>query len=184
VVLDQLPQPGQSLGVKTIVCGDPPPVLAELIAERQLRGLDRHDEIWDGDYHVAPYASLDHGHLQTELGRVLGPRVRRLGLRWLAGFNLGDRDNFRVPDGGATRQRSGAYAETALIVAEILSPSDETFLKFDFYFDHGVEELVVVDGARRRVRIWVRGETGLEESTASVLLDVTMAEVETEIDWP
>ena len=40
--------------MKTVVLGDPPPALASLIAERQRLGLDRRDEIWEGDYHVVP----------------------------------------------------------------------------------------------------------------------------------
>ena len=38
--------------MKTLVLGDPPPVIASLILERRL-GIDTHDEIWDGDYHMS-----------------------------------------------------------------------------------------------------------------------------------
>ena len=44
--------------MKTVVLGDPPPVLASLIAERKRLGLDTHDEVWQGEYHMAPAASF------------------------------------------------------------------------------------------------------------------------------
>ncbi|MDQ3680552.1 MAG: Uma2 family endonuclease [Actinomycetota bacterium] len=37
---------------------------------------------------------------------------------------------------------------------EIISPDDETYEKFGFYADHGVEEIIVADPAARSVTIW------------------------------
>jgi hypothetical protein len=42
--------------VRTIVLGPPPPELNALIARRQSLGLDTHDEVWKGEYHMAPAA--------------------------------------------------------------------------------------------------------------------------------
>lgn len=45
---------------------------AFLQARRRL-DQDRHDEVWEGVYHVAPDPHPDHGIVQAELLFVLGP---------------------------------------------------------------------------------------------------------------
>ena len=42
-------------------------------------------------------------------------------------FNLGEANNYRVPDGGLHRERAGrVYYTSAALVVEIVSPGDET----------------------------------------------------------
>ena len=59
--------------MKTVVLGDPPPLLASLIADRKRLGLDRHDEVWQGEYHIAPAASYAHGRAEAILASLLRP---------------------------------------------------------------------------------------------------------------
>lgn len=154
------------------------------IAERQRLGHDGHDEIWDGVYHVAPNAASSHGRIAGDVALALGRRAKSAGLVWSTGFNLGQARNYRVPDGAAYRPvADGVYLETAALVVEVLSPRDETFRKFDFYFARGVEELIVVDPVALRCRIWVRGEAGFLETDGSKLLDVRMSDLDKEITW-
>jgi hypothetical protein len=37
-----------------------PPLEQQLIADRQARGIDHHDEVWDGVYVMAPIANNEH----------------------------------------------------------------------------------------------------------------------------
>ena len=89
------------------------------------------------------------------------PVLRQLaagqGWRATASFNLGTdagRGNDRVPDFGAhTAIPAGArFASSALVVGEVLSPDDESYLKFGFYFAHGVAEVFIVDRPNRQRR--------------------------------
>ena len=137
--------------VKTVVLGPLPAELEALIARRRKLGLDRYDEIWAGDYHMAPAAHFWHGRVDSELARVLAPHARRVGLLGTTTFNLGSPDNFRVPDGGLHRSiANSAWLPTAAIVIEVVSPDDETWEKLEFYASHGVEELIIADPQTRR----------------------------------
>ena len=68
-------------------------------------------------------------------------------------FNLGDSEhNFRVPDGGL--HRSGVaetWLATAALVIEIVSPNDESWDKLPFYAAHNVDEVLIVDPAKRSI---------------------------------
>lgn len=83
---------------------------------------------------------------------LLRPLARKRGL-WPSGpVNIGVPDNFRLPDLVVLRQRTDAvFVSTAAIVVEVGSPGDESYRKFDFYFAQGVEEVLIVDPARRSV---------------------------------
>ena len=62
-----------------------------------------------------------------------------------AAFNLGQPDDFRVPDGGIHRALpTTVYVPTAAAVIEIESPDDETWDKFGFYAERAVDEVLVV----------------------------------------
>ncbi len=131
----------------------------------------------------APHAS--HGMVADELAAVLRVPARHAGLRGTGPFNLGGSDNYRVPDGGCHRATpASVWVPTAVLVFEVLSSSDETLAKFDFYFEHGVEEVVVADPADRSVRWFIRGGEGFEAAERSPLLGLTASEVAAAIDWP
>jgi hypothetical protein len=109
--------------MKTVVLGEPPPQLAEFLAPRRALGQDGHDEVWDGEYHVAPAAHPWHGYIDRHFGEVLAPAAKQAGLVGTTTFNLGEPDDYRVPDAGYHRgMPSTAYVATAAIVVEIVSP--------------------------------------------------------------
>jgi Uma2 family endonuclease len=171
--------------MRTVVLGERPAELEALIDKRRRLGLDRHDEVWDGVYVMAPHAHSDHGIVADELKGLLFPRAKAAGLLPGDAFNLGEPQDFRVPDGGYHRARPGTlYVPTAAIVVEVLSPDDETFTKLGFYAAHGVDEVLVADPPARTVRCWHLRDGSYVEKPASGLLDVTMAALEDEIDWP
>jgi hypothetical protein len=171
--------------MRTVVLGPRPPELDALIARRRALGLDTHDEVWKGEYHMAPTAHSSHGWLDQQLAELLGPLARAAGLGGTGPFNLGAPDDFRVPDRGLHRTRPNAvWIPTAAVVVEIESPDDETWDKLDFYAGHGVDELLVVSAQTRSV-IWLTLEEGHYERVAeSRLLGPDSATLGERIEWP
>ena len=171
--------------MRTVVVGVRPPELVELIERRRALGLDTFDEMWNGEYHMAPGPSARHGRVDHDLVVALASRARRAGLVGTGPFNLGEADDYRVPDAGLHCGRpSAVYLATAAIVVEVVSPGDETFDKFDFYARHEVAEVIVADPQRRVVRIWRLSDGRYAETGRSDLLDVRAEDLGTEIDWP
>jgi Uma2 family endonuclease len=173
--------------VKTVILGDRPPEIDAFLARRRALDQDRSDEVWEGDYHVVPAPHPWHSHIDSQLGRLLGPPADAAGLVGLSEFNLGTSvDDFRVPDSGYVRGEvpDQVFVPTAAIVVEILSPGDETWEKFPFFARHGVEELCIVDPPDRRVRWFALAGDAYEETAASAVLGVTAEELEASIDWP
>jgi hypothetical protein len=132
-----------------------------------------------------PGPSAEHGRVDDELSALLRPRARAAGLVRTGPFNLGAREDYRVPDGGLHRgSPRGVYLPTAAVIIEVVLPDDETYLKIDFYASHGVEELVVADPQLRTVRIWQLIDGALVETGQSDLLDVSAAELTCAVIWP
>jgi Uma2 family endonuclease len=171
------------VGMKTVVLGEMPPVLASLVAQRKQQGLDRHDEIWNGDYHMSPAASFEHGRIAFQLANLLEARSHDgfvVGLE----FNLGNPEDFRIPDLGLHRGApEGVWHATAAMVVEVRSPHDETFEKFGFYFDHGVEEVLVVDLPTKQVSLYARSTDHFVPVDQSALLPLAGAEISELLRW-
>ncbi len=165
--------------------GQEPEVVA-LLARRTELGQDGHDEVWEGVLHVVPHASRAHAHLQYELAVHLGPRVEAAGYVMSMEFNLGDPEDFRVPDLGIFESRgSDLFTPSAVAVIEVLSPRDKTFEKFDFYFRHHVHEILVVDPLSRSITCWHRdidsyGERDVLDAGGGIMC----SELADQIWWP
>jgi Uma2 family endonuclease len=172
-------------GVKTVIAGAVPPEIEQLIKHRHQLGQDLYDEIWEGDYHMAPAPGNDHGYLQHALTLLLGRRAEAAGLSGSGPFNLGEPDDYRVPDLGYHRTRpAGVWSPTCAVVVEIVSPDDDTFVKFGFYAARGVDEVLVVDGAERTVHWFSLHGDEYAPVVGSSLLATTSADLAGEIDWP
>lgn len=166
--------------------GPRPAELQSLIERRLALGIDLFDEVWEGSYHVAPAPSAAHAYLDDVLAVLLHPYAQAAGLIGTGPFNLGRPEDYRVPDRGYHRGRpKGTWVPTAAIVVEIVSPDDETYEKFGYYADRGVEELIVVDPSVQTLALWRRtADCSYEEQPASVLLRVTAADLIAAISWP
>ena len=166
--------------------GPRPAELEALIERRRKLGLDLYDENWEGCYHVVPAPHPAHGFVGHELAVLLASAAETQGLVGLGPFNVGEPDDYRVPDGGYHRGLPDTvFVPTAAIVVEVVSPDDETFAKFDFYAAHGVEELLIADPTLRSVQFFVLAEGGrYVEVESSALLDTRSAEVTSAIAWP
>jgi len=169
-----------------LVVGEHPDVTA-IIERRRALGLDGHDEVWEGVYHMVPHAHSRHGMVETQLTVVLHPLARAAGLCVIGAFNLGGAEDYRVPDLAVREPGSDAvYLPTAKIVIEVLSPDDETFAKFDFYGAHGVTEIMVADPEARSLRLWRwSAPSGVyQECDHSAVLDTDLKDIEVAVEWP
>ena len=173
-------------GMRTLV-SDPPPAEFEALLERRRRlRLDCRDEVWKGVLHMHPAPRGRHGDVLQQLAELLGPPARQAGLFPLvADFNLGDPDDYRIPDGGLHHERRDlTYYPSAVLAVEILSPDDETPEKIPFYAEHQVDELLIVDPTKRTVD-WLALEQGEYRAVErSRLTDLGPAQLAEQIDWP
>jgi Uma2 family endonuclease len=132
-----------------------------LLEDRRAKGLDKSDEMWEGELHMVPPPSDRHQALGTELFLLLAPLAKERGLlaRYDPSglFRPGADDDWRVPDQmyarPEARSERGIEGNASLVV-EILSPHDETYRKLDWYADVGVGEVLVIDPATRRVELF------------------------------
>lgn len=171
--------------MKTVVLGDTPPEVAALIERRKALGLDLHDEVWEGEYHMAPAPHPWHGTVDSRVGATLSRFAMARGLIDTSPFNLGEPDDYRVPDRGVHRARpTETYVATAALVVEVLSPHDESWEKLGFYAAHGVDEVVVVDPQTRVVTWLAREGDGYAPTERSEVLGCTVAEFVGEIAFP
>ncbi|MBX3031355.1 MAG: Uma2 family endonuclease [Chloroflexi bacterium] len=163
----------------------PPPVTEELIARRKALGQDLYDEVWEGVYHVAAAPNAWHSEVQARLIRILGPLADRVGLQVHGPSNIGGSRDFRVPDLAFLRGTADpVWQHTAAIVVEVVSPGDESRLKFAHYFRMGVEEFLIVDPGARTVEWFARGRDVFTPTDASAILGISATELHTAIDWP
>ncbi len=171
--------------MRTLVLDPPPPQLQELIAQRQRTGVDRHDEVWEGVYHMIPVAGIVHSLVAAQLAELLGAPARANGLVVGTAFNLGSKDNYRVPDLGVHRDpQLAVWVPTAAIAVEILSPDDDTWKKLPFYARHEVDELLIVDPAEHSVTWLALREGEYRPSDRSAILDLGASALAERIDWP
>jgi Uma2 family endonuclease len=171
--------------VKTVVLGPRPGELQALIDRRQRLGIDLFDEVWEGSYHVAPAGHPSHGYVDNQLAVLLAPYATAAGLIGTGPFNLGDPDDYRVPDRGYHRSLpTTVWVPTVAVVIEVVSPDDETYEKFGFYANHDVDELIIADPATRSVRCWRPDTIGYTEVPASELLAITAEALTQLISWP
>jgi Uma2 family endonuclease len=170
----------------TLILDPPPAGLEELLEQRRRMGADRHDEVWEGVYHMVPGPNAPHSFAAQQLAVLLDAPARAAGLHVSLEFNIGlDKDNYRVPDLGVHRERRpGVWIPTAAIVVEILSPTDEAWQKLPFYAERGVDELLFVDPATRSVTWMALGEGEYRPVDRSQLIDLDASELAQRIDWP
>ena len=123
-----------------------------LLEERRRKGHDVRDEVWEGVLHMVPPPSGVHQRFAFRLGVALAPLAKAKGLvasHETAVFWPGaGEDDYRIPDLVFARPENVTHRGVdgrAELVAEILSPGDETYDKLDFYADLQVQEVLVVD---------------------------------------
>lgn len=169
-----------------LVVLDPLPVeITALLERRRSLGLDGCDEMWDGVLHMNPGPHGRHHRIQQQLAELLGPLAFAAGLVPAMGnFNIGEKDDYRIPDGGL--HRSGPdelFYPTVALAVEIVSPGDETWKKLPFYAAHGVDEVLIVDPMERVVH-WLGLRGGeYQPIERSALIDYGPGQLAEQISW-
>jgi Uma2 family endonuclease len=171
----------------TLVKDPPPAGFEELLERRRELGQDVLDEVWEGVYVMNPTPAEGHADIAQQLAVLLDGPARKAGL-WprMSIFNLGEPDDYRVPDGGLLRERlNRVRAPTAALVTEIVSPGDDTWKKVPFYAKHGVDELLIVDPQKRSVDwLGLDPNGGYRPLERSRLIQLGPAELAERLDWP
>ena len=165
----------------------PPPEFEALLARRRRLGLDVLDEVWNGVYVMRQVPAAWHADLAQQLAAILGPLARDAALLPLINIsNLGEPDDYRVPDGGLfVPGPDGLYMPTAAMVVEIVASGDGTWEKLDFYAAHGVDELLIVDPLKREVHwLTLLSDGGYQPAEQSALVALGAAALAERIDWP
>lgn len=171
--------------MRTIVVGPRPAELEALLERRHATGADLYEEVWHGEYHMAPGPSGAHGWVDREIAVIFRPFARRVGLLDSGPLNIGEPDDHRVPDAALRRKaQTAVWNPTAALVVEIVSPGDESWAKFGFYAEHVVDEGVIIDPGTQSVTWFGRAGPAYEEVDRSAGLDVDAADVIAEITWP
>ena len=134
-----------------------PTAIANLIQDRQDRGIDHHDEVWEGVYFMAPAPNIEHQDLVGEILFILKLAIEPdSGRKVIPGTNITDRPdewkkNYRVPDiivfNPVTRVvgENGNWLDGAEFLVEIVSQRDRTREKIPFYAKVNTQELLIVD---------------------------------------
>jgi len=150
-----------------------------LLAERARLGLDRWDEMWDGELHMVPPASGTHQRFGFNLAVVLKTLADERDL--LVSQETGlfrAADDYRVPDWAVYRpdHASERGAEGAELVIEIRSPGDESMIKIPWYLAQGCGEVLIIDRATLAVEL--HGPAGRIEPASSDVLGCTFTTIE------
>jgi Uma2 family endonuclease len=171
--------------MRTVVLHPPPLELEQLIDRRRRLGHDLFDEVWEGEYHMVPAPHSAHGRIDQQLAELLGPLVRQAGLSVSGPFNLGEPDDFRVPDRGIhDGEPRGVWVPTAVAVVEIVSPEDETWGKLPFYARHGVREVLIVAPTDRSIDWLQLAGEHYANVGRSGLIELGPDELAAQLDWP
>ena len=140
-------------------------LIGELIRDRQERGIDQHDEIWEGVYVVPPLANNVHQGLVTALTFVLYV-VINLENRGAVfpGANISDRKagwkrKFRAPDVVVVLKEGRAidcnthWMDGPDFLIEVQSPGEQIEEKIPFYEQLHVRELLIIQRDTRELRL-------------------------------
>ncbi len=140
-----------------------------LLDERRAKGLDKSDEMWEGELHMVPPPSAEHQAFAVDLFLILAPRAKELGLLpWYDPtglFRPGVDNDWRIPDQQYTRPEVASargIEGAASLVVEILSPHDETYRKLDWYASVGVSEVLVIHPGTKKVELFANRDARME----------------------
>ncbi len=129
----------------------------KLIEDRQARGADRFDEVWDGTYIMSPLADNEHQRLVARLATALDHVIEENSLGSVyPGCIVTDQSadwtkNYRVPDvavflnGTQAIDRQSHWFGGPDLAIEIVSEGDRSREQFDFYVNVATREMLVID---------------------------------------
>ncbi len=134
-----------------------PGITKKIIRERQVKGLDRKDEVWQGVYVMAPPPNNEHQTLTGKISTALTISVDFAGLGLvLTDVGVTDRveswtKNYRSPDisvflnGTSAIDKGTHWLGGPDFAVEVISLGDRSRKKLKFYAKVGVREILLVD---------------------------------------
>jgi Uma2 family endonuclease len=158
-----------------------PPLEEELIAQRQARGADAHDEVWEGVYFMSPLADNEHQRIVSRFTRVLEAAIGDSGTGSVyPGANLAAsaenwEEDFRVPDVAvflndtAAEDHNTFWTGAADFIIEVTSPRDRSYDKVPFYSRLGVRELLVLNRQKWSLELYRHDRVELQKIAESTL---------------
>ena len=144
-----------------------------LIAERRRKGIDLHDEVWEGVYVVMPNPNDEHQSLVARIIRPCLEVIEDPGKGVVRpGVNVSDRiddweHNYRIPDlavflhGGTAECHNTFWFGGPDFGIEIVSPDDRSRKKLGFYEKVGTRELLLIDRDPWRLELYGLTQTEL-----------------------
>lgn len=169
------------------------PLTEELIiAERREKGLDRHDEVWEGVYVVSPDPTPEHQLIVGLLTTIFVQVIKFPGDGVVfPGLNVSDRgeewtQNYRCPDVAVYLKNNPVvkyeahYCGGPDLAVEITSPYDKAREKLDFYAQVNTRELLILDRDVWSLELYqledgklvLKGTSTVEQSQVLPLLSV------------
>ncbi len=136
---------------------------------------------------VSPAPSLRHAEVAKILVRIFDRPAQDHGLNAIEVANVGDQDNYRIPDvtvfDPGDADPTGVWLASAAVVVEIASPREDPEAKLPFYAAREVDEVVLVAlEARSLMWLALRGGCYVEVERSEVL-DLDAAEVAARLPW-
>jgi len=142
------------------------------LQDRRALGLDRFDEVWNGELHMHRSPTPDHQRIALRLATIFTLLADERDLEVFHNLDVLDpvlRDqNYRQPDVAIVRPGDtdgrGIIGPCELVV-EVRSPRDETFLKLGFYAATGAKQVLVIEPTTRTAELYdlVDGEYRVNE---------------------
>jgi Uma2 family endonuclease len=149
-----------------------------LRAQRTARGIDQHDEVWEGVYVMSPIADIVHQTIVSKLTFAFEHAIGQKGLgKVYPGINVSDRierwtKNYRTPDvvvilnGSPAENHDKFWTGPIDFVVEVVSPRDRSKRKLPFYSKIGVRELLLIE--RKPWRLSLYGHNGAKLEIAAI----------------
>ncbi len=130
---------------------------AKLLESRAGSDAEKYDEVWDGIYIVSPLPNDEHQGIVSRLNTIFDLTIEFVGLGLVRpGVNLSDQEddwekNYRCPDvavflnGTTARNRNSYWLGGPDFLVEVVSKSDKSRDKLDFYAEVGSREVLLID---------------------------------------
>ena len=144
----------------------PAMIPVEMLEQRRRLGLDKHDEVWEGVYHLVSGASPSHQRIERTLLGALTSFAERNGFKLYADLDVHnpsaplDQD-YRQPDISVVRAEHliprGIKGPPELAI-EVISPRDESRGKLPFYAKVRAREVWLIDPLARTIELFAGGQ--------------------------
>jgi Uma2 family endonuclease len=146
-----------------------PEISPDLLRWRKKTGIDRWDEMWEGELHMPPAPNRSHHDFLWELEYWLRKHwAKPTGCRVHGDINVasigGWPEDYRIPDlvlltpDKFSIDHNEYFEGPPAVVVEIRSPGDESFEKLPFYARLGVPEVWIIDRDNKTPRLFVFAE--------------------------